>query len=358
MNKAFSLLFIIISTTVFAQQAKVLQFKEEIFDFGMVPEEGGPVTHEFVFTNNSGRAIKILTVQASCGCTTPDWTKEAVQPGKTGFIQASYNPKGRPGYFNKSLTVTTDYEPNPIMLQIKGQVSTDAKPVESDYAIANGNLRLKSSAFNMGKVLIKDEYVVRDFAIMNGGARPLSFTGTYVTPKYIKVEADPKVIAPGAKGKVRISYNGKMKNQYGFQSDNVEIHTDDETNPVKSFSVYATLEDYFGDISAEELAKAPQMRLADYSFDFGKLKSNSTVVREVLVTNTGKKELNLKSLQGNCTCIKATAGKTTLKPGDNTTVKIAFEAQDRSGTQTKAVTIYSNDPKNPVQRLTITAYVD
>jgi hypothetical protein len=358
MNKAFFVLFFITSTAVFAQQAKVLQFKEEVFDFGMVPEEGGPVTHEFVFTNNSGRAIKILTVQASCGCTTPDWSKEAVQPGKTGFIQASYNPKGRPGYFNKSLTVTTDYEPNPIMLQIKGQVSTDAKPVESDYAVANGSLRLKSSALNMGKVLIKDEYVVRDFAIMNAGEKPLTFTGTYVTPKYIKVETDPKVIAPGAKGKVRISYNGKMKNQYGFQSDNVEIHTDDETNPVKSFSVYATLEDYFGDISAEELAKAPQMRLADYSFDFGKLKSNSTVVREVLVTNTGKKELNLKSLQGNCTCIKATAGKTTLKPGDNTTLKIAFEAQDRSGTQTKAVTIYSNDPKNPVQRVTFTAYVD
>ena len=122
--------------------------------------------------------------------------------------------------------------------------------------------------------------------------------------------------------------------------------------------MYATLEDFFGEMTPEELAKAPQMRLADYSFDFGKLKSNSTVVKEVTVTNTGKKELSLKSLQGNCTCITATAGKTTLKPGDNTTVKIAFEPQDRSGTQQKAVTIYSNDPKNPVQRVTFTAYVD
>lgn len=358
MNKAFSLLFFLLSTTLFAQQTKTLHFKEELFDFGMVAEEGGPVTHEFVFTNNSNRPIKILTVQASCGCTTPDWSKEIVQPGKTGFIQASYNPKGRPGYFNKSLTVTTDFEPNPIILQIKGQVSTDAKPIASDFANANGNLRLKSSSFNMGKVLIKDEYVVRDFAIMNSGEKPLTFTGTVVTPKYIKVETEPKVIPPGAKGKVRISYNGKMKNQYGFQSDNIEIHTDDETNPVKSFSVYATLEDFFGEMTAEELAKAPQMRLADYSFDFGKLKSNSTVIKEVTVTNTGKKELTLKSLQGNCTCITATAGKTTLKPGDNTTVKIAFEPQDRSGTQQKAVTIYSNDPKNPVQRVTFTAYVD
>ncbi len=351
-------MFLILSSTVFAQQAKTLQFKEEVFDFGMIAEDGGPVTHEFVFTNNSNRPVKILTVQASCGCTTPDWTKEIVQPGKTGFIQASYNPKGRPGYFNKSLTVTTDFEPNPIMLQIKGQVTTDAKPNESDFSVANGNLRLKSSSFNMGKVLIKDEYVVRDFAIMNAGSKPLTFTGTYVSPKYIKVETEPKVIPAGGKGKVRISYNGKLKNQYGFQSDNVELHTDDETNAVKSFSVYATLEDYFGDMSAEELAKAPQMRLADYSFDFGKLKSNATVVKDVTITNTGKKELHLKSIQGNCTCITASAAKTKLKPGDNTTVKIAFAAPDRSGTHTKAVTIYSDDPKNPVQRVTFTAYVD
>jgi hypothetical protein len=210
----------------------------------------------------------------------------------------------------------------------------------------------------MGKVLLKDEYVVRDFAIMNSGEKPLTFTGTTVSPKYIKVEIEPKVIAPGAKGKVRINYNGKLKNQYGFQSDNVELHTDDETNPVKSFSVYATLEDYFGEMSSEEMMKAPQLRLADYSFDFGKLKSDATVVKEVQVMNAGKKELNLRSLQGNCTCITATAAKTTLKPGDNTTVKIAFTAQDRSGTQQKAVTIYSNDPKNPVQRITFTAYVD
>ncbi|HEY0743732.1 MAG TPA: DUF1573 domain-containing protein [Chryseosolibacter sp.] len=358
MKKAFYLLFFALSTTVFAQQTKTLQFKEEVFDFGTISEDGGPVMHEFVFTNNSNRAVKILTVQASCGCTTPDWTKEAIQPGKNGFIQASYNPKGRPGFFNKSLTVTTDYEPNPIILQIKGQVSTDAKPNEADFAIVNGTLRLKSSSFNMGKVLIKDEYVVRDFAVMNGGSKPLTFSGTVVSPKYIKVETEPKVIPPGAKGKVRISYNGKLKNQYGFQSDNVEIHTDDETNPVKSFSVYATLEDYFGDMSPEDLAKAPQMRLADYSFDFGKLKSNSTVVKEVTVTNTGKKELNLKSIQGNCTCITASAAKNKLKPGDNTTVKIAFAAQDRSGTQQKAVTIYSDDPRNPVQRVTFTAYVD
>lgn len=344
--------------TGYAQQAKQLQFKEETHDFGTIAEDNGPVTHEFVFTNNSARPVKILTVQASCGCTTPGWSKEPVEPGKSGYIQASYNPKGRPGYFNKSLTVTTDLEANPVILQIKGQVTNEEKPKEGDYQVANGSLRFKVSAFNMGKVYIKDEYVVRDFPVFNANAKPVTFSGAFVSPKYIKVEVEPKILAPGAKGVVRISYNGKIKNQYGFQSDNVELHTDDEVNPVKSFSVYATLEDYFPIVSPEEAAKAPLLRLNTYSLDFGRIKPNTPAIREIQFTNAGKKELNLKALQGNCTCITATAAKTAIKAGESSTIKITFDPQDRSGTQQKAVTIYSNDPKNPVQRFTFTAYVE
>lgn len=356
---AFLFIYAGLTTLGFAQhQSKQLLFREEMFDFGAVAEDKGPVTHEFVFTNNSQRPVKILTVQASCGCTTPGWSKEPVEPGKTGFIQASYNPKGRPGFFNKSLTVTTDLEANPVILQIKGQVSEEGKPSEADYQIVNGGLRFKGSSFNMGKVFIKDEYVVREFPVVNGTEKLITFVGKFVTPRHIKVEVNPTSLPPGEKGMVKISYNGKIKNQYGFQSDNVELHTDDEVNPVKSFSVYATLEDYFPELTPEETAKAPQMRLATNTLDFGRVKPNSTVVREVQIINAGKKELNVRALQGNCTCIKASASKTTVRPGDASTIKIAFDVQDRSGTQQKAVTIYSNDPRNPVQRLTFTAYVE
>src|SRR5688572_16413230 len=167
----FSLCLLLTLVSGFAQQAKQIHFKEETFDFGTVVEDNGPVSHEFVFTNNSTRPVKILNVQPSCGCTTPGWTKEPIEPGKTGTVQASYNPKGRPGFFNKSLTVITDFEANPIILYIKGQVSTESnKPVEADFQVINGGLRFKTAAFNMGKVFLKDEYVVRDFPVMNSSA--------------------------------------------------------------------------------------------------------------------------------------------------------------------------------------------
>jgi hypothetical protein len=360
MRISLTFLLTVLSVALFAQVAKPLQFREESFDFGAVKENGGAVVHEFLFTNNSGRHIKVLTVQASCGCTTPDWTKEPIAPGKTGFIQASYNPKGRPGYFNKSLTITTDFDSNPIVLQIKGQVTTEgsgpASPAE--FQSVNGSWKLKSGSFNLGKVYITDAITVRDFQVFNGGTKPVTFSGTVVAPSYIKVDVQPKTLEPGEKGNIKVSYNGKQKGKYGFHSDNVEIQTDDETNPNKSFSVYATLEDNFKDLKPEELAKAPQLRMEVSTMDFGKIRPNATTVREVQFSNAGKKELQIKSIQGNCTCITASASKTSFKPGESGSIKIEFNPMDRKGTQQKAVTVYTNDPQSPVQRVTFTAYVE
>src|SRR5690349_3592189 len=108
MRQIFCALFafasLLTSLPAVAQQAPQLQFGEETYNFGTIGELKGPVVHEFVFTNNSSRPVKILKVQASCGCTTPAWSKEIVKPGGQGFIQARYDPKGRPGFFTKSLT--------------------------------------------------------------------------------------------------------------------------------------------------------------------------------------------------------------------------------------------------------------
>src|ERR1700755_2874818 len=68
----------------------VATFDAQNFDFGKI-KQGTPVTHEFKFTNTGKVPMIITNVQASCGCTTPDWTKDPVPPGGEGFIKATYN---------------------------------------------------------------------------------------------------------------------------------------------------------------------------------------------------------------------------------------------------------------------------
>ncbi len=84
-----------------------IDFKSESFDFGTIPE-GPSAEHVFLFKNTGKEPIVIQRVQPSCGCTAPDWSKEPIAPGKTGMVKATYGTQGRPGHFEKTMTVFTN----------------------------------------------------------------------------------------------------------------------------------------------------------------------------------------------------------------------------------------------------------
>ena len=77
--------------------------KEKSFDFGKIPQ-GRPVTHVFELVNKSKEPIMLENVMASCGCTTPEWSRDPIQPGATSTIKVGYNSAAE-GPFNKSITV-------------------------------------------------------------------------------------------------------------------------------------------------------------------------------------------------------------------------------------------------------------
>jgi Protein of unknown function (DUF1573) len=82
-----------------------LTLKETEFDFGKIPQ-GKPVTHEFVVVNTGKDSLKIVNVQASCGCTTPVWEHDKpVTAGSTTKINVGYNAAAE-GPFMKTITIT------------------------------------------------------------------------------------------------------------------------------------------------------------------------------------------------------------------------------------------------------------
>lgn len=109
-----------------AQDNKTVKFEETIHDFGQIEELGGFVTHTFEFKNISKKPIIITNVKASCGCTSPSWTKEPIAPKKKGEVAARFNPNGRAGKFEKNVTVfyqeVGSTESQSILLKIKGEV--------------------------------------------------------------------------------------------------------------------------------------------------------------------------------------------------------------------------------------------
>ncbi len=83
--------------------ADVLQLKETSHDFGKIPQ-GRPATYVFEIVNSGTDPLRLENVQASCGCTTPEWSKEPIAAGATAIIKVGYNAYAE-GHFNKTVTI-------------------------------------------------------------------------------------------------------------------------------------------------------------------------------------------------------------------------------------------------------------
>lgn len=129
----FVAMALMLTINVIAQEKQVVEFAEQEYDFGTVKEEDGKVTHVFTFTNISQTPVTVTNVRASCGCTTPSWSRQPVMPGEQGVVTATYSAKGRPGKFHKSITVTLSNgtEDFNVVLYIKGTVTPMAQNAQT-----------------------------------------------------------------------------------------------------------------------------------------------------------------------------------------------------------------------------------
>ena len=109
-------------TMTFAQAKAGFSASETLHDFGTIYEEDGDVSCEFIITNTGNAPLEITRVTASCGCTTPDWTKTPIESGKKGTVKATYRAKGRPGKFEKTVSIFTNAQEAPFVVRIKGEV--------------------------------------------------------------------------------------------------------------------------------------------------------------------------------------------------------------------------------------------
>lgn len=105
-------------------QAKV---EKSVHDFGMIKEDGGPVSCEFTITNKGEGNLIIIDGKADCGCTRPEFPKAPIGPGQSGKVKVTYNPLGRPGGFDKVVTLRTNGNPSKLRLKIKGTVTPKAQ---------------------------------------------------------------------------------------------------------------------------------------------------------------------------------------------------------------------------------------
>ena len=108
------------TTPANATKNEVLKFIQTEHDFGKIPQ-GKPVHFNFEVVNTSQEPLKLENVQASCGCTTPEWSHEAIAPGATSIIKVGYNAAAI-GQFTKPITIKIAGVNETKVIMIKGEV--------------------------------------------------------------------------------------------------------------------------------------------------------------------------------------------------------------------------------------------
>ena len=348
-------LLLFLGLNVVAQTTAEITFETMDHDFGKIKEDSGPANFNFNFKNTGKVPLVISNVSASCGCTTPEWSKEPVLPGKSGFVKVSYNPLNRPGSFNKTISVMANIPNGVQVLKISGEVLPKSLSVNEQYPIDLGKIRMLNN--NLSFVRIKNDEKKTDslkYINTSGAKVVIGFKGV---PAHLVVKALPAVVEPNGTGYLVVTYDGTKVMDLGFQMARIYLTYNGEENYNFGVNVTATVEEDFSKLSQKELQNAPIIDFNERVYDFKEVTEGKKVEYTFLIFNKGKSDLQIRSAKASCGCTVASPTSNVVKPGQSTDLKVVFDSTGKLGLQNKTITVISNDSNQSTSILRISGNV-
>jgi len=326
-------------------------FNKTIHDFGKIGDKDGSVNFDFILTNNSDDPIVISKVQASCGCTTPSWTKEPIEPKKTGKVTVRYNPAGL-GSFSKNITVHIS-QSNPILLVIKGEVvnsETIQRPTnpEEEYPFAIGNYLLKSKELHFDQMAWNEKKTIQ-LEVFNNSDKPIT-QKTLKMPKHLTVEFNPAVIPAKTAATVDVSLNVQEKSLYGNLSGELTLLINEVSH---SFLYSATVLDDFSQWTANKKNTAGKINVSVKEINFGNFSAGNS--RTLKISNSGKSPLNIHNIQLLDPAITVSKHNFIIAPGEISEIKVNVDKNKIQSNLSSSLAIISDDPNKPIYEIAILA---
>ena len=330
-------------------QEPVITFNETTHDFGKINEADGKVTTIFEFINEGMTPLVLTNVRASCGCTTPKWTHEPIEPGQKGQITVTYNPSGRPGRFQKTVTVTSNATVPTTKLYIKGEViPKPAKPAD-EYSIKMGELSLKKQSINFSNVTKGANK-----------AMAISYANTTDAPISVDIVADhmdfyfkPLVtrpeLQPGETGIIQVALQSDECPIYGpiDATMYVVVNGKKVLSDEYAISIKANIKEDFSKMSVEERQQAPIAEVTR-ELNLGTIAKGKKLTTKLTLANAGINPLLVRRVIMNDQQLKFTTPKA-IKAGRKADIKIELDATTYEPAQySRIMTLITNDPNTPV----------
>lgn len=350
MKKIFSTLAIaLISLAAVAQQPVITLDKTE-HDFGKINEGDGRVTTVFSFKNDGMAPLTLTSVRASCGCTTPQYTNEPVEPGQTGTITVTFNPNGRPGRFQKTVTITSNASEATKKVYIKGEViPKSAKPVDQ-FKVKMGDLSLKAKAIDFGTIK-KGENTMKEIEYTNKTDHEVSVDVlSNDKDNYLHAQATLAAVAPNQVGKIQVAIESENCKQYGPVDAKLYVILNGKEDLSETYRIYVTaniMED-FSKLSVSELQQAPICELSE-KIDLGVVPAGKKVKKAISMKNAGMNQLLVRRVYTSDKDI-VPVGPKAIKSGKKGDISLTINSVGmKPGQYDRLIHVIVNDPKNPVR---------
>lgn len=328
-------------SSISAQNNARISADELIYNFGTIGESDGLASHIFTIKNTGNGPLVITRITASCGCTQPEWTKEPIAPGKTGEVKVTYNPKGRPGPFYKTIAIYSNGKKGSFSLGIKGNVTPkEAQPILI-YPYSIGDLKLQTKNI-LYSTIRPEETLGEKINLINEGKTSLNIH-LGKTPHYLNVVANPTKLAPGETGEISILMNAKEAKRKGRMTAEIPV----------------TVES----IGQKKGTEGKLHVAANIIDDFGKLPDKSSFIPlvggrvsgTIEITNSGKSPLVIYSVTCEDERVAVSGGKREIKPGTTATFKVTVRPKEIKTKLEALINFVCNDPNGPVRLVKVTA---
>jgi len=324
-----------------------MQFTTTNHDFGKI-EQGKPAVYKFEFTNTGGKPIIIKDVKSSCGCTTPDWSKKPVAPGAKGYITVSYDTKGRPGTFKKTITVISNAKNSPIVLTVRGTVLEQPQTINNEYRYQIGLIRVNKTFLNFGTIFNnqKKTMIIKTY---NPTDKPVKIVADErYKPHYITLQIEPQELKPKQKGIIKVIYDGSKVNDWDYVRGFIYLTIDNKRDYKNKIQIAATIKEYF---TEEQKKNPPRIEFEETRYNFDTITEGEIITHEFKFKNTGKSPLIIRKTRASCGCTAVSVNKKPIPPGGTGVIKAIFNSHGKRNRQIKTITVITNCPEPKYNRI-------
>ncbi|MDE6316967.1 MAG: DUF1573 domain-containing protein, partial [Muribaculaceae bacterium] len=208
-----------------------IQWIDPVCDYGAIAEADGVADGQFLFFNTGDSPVSVTGVRTSCGCTTARIPLDPVNPGDTAAIVVQYDPTGRPGKFEKKVTVNFSDDLPHASLRVCGVVIGTPKTLQTRYPVDAGEMRLHASIIPFGD--IKKGNAKSDFLEIYNASRDTITPVWSSLPDYVSVAPAVTKVAPGQQAVYNLMFSGYRCPLYGLVTDSAFISAGPGLPPVR-----------------------------------------------------------------------------------------------------------------------------